>query len=157
MLNLDNIILNILTNEKNNGNNLLKHFHIQHPSKRVAEESNSIFVACVSSENNIDGFDFSSFRDLVEILIVTKQEDYSKAITIIKTVSYEICKLIMSNRDKFPNKPIIRNVNPEFNNDFVLNRGHILVECNTEPVTFDLTDDEYNICNVYLKEGINNE
>ena len=76
MLNVDETILQILQTEKKTGNQLLKHFHIQHPSKRVMEESNSIFVATVSSENNQDGFDFSSFRDLVEILIVTKQKDY---------------------------------------------------------------------------------
>ena len=123
MLSADETILNILSEEKKNGNQLLKHFHIQHPSKRVAEESNSIFVATVSSENRLDGFDFSSFRDLVEILIVTKQKDYRKAITIIKTVSYEICRVIMDNRKEFPNRPVIRNINPEFNNDFILTRG----------------------------------
>lgn len=157
MLNLDNIILNLLQTEKNNGNQLLKHFHIQHPSKRVMEESNNIFVATVSSENNLDGFDFSSFTDLVEILIVTKQKDYSKAITIIKTVSYEICKIIMENTNQFPNKPVIRNVNPEFNNDFILNRGHIMVQCNTEPETFEITDEMYNICDIYLEDVITDE
>ena len=155
MLNIDETILQILQTEKKSGNQLLKHFHIQHPSKRVMEESNSIFVATVSSENNQDGFDFSSFRDLVEILIVTKQKDYYKAITIIKTVSYEICKVIMENRNKFPNRPIIRNINPEFNNDFILTRGHIMIECNTEPETFEITDNLYNICNIYLNEEEN--
>lgn len=157
MLNLDTIILNLLQTEKQNGNTLLKHFHIQYPNKRVAEQSNSIFVATVSSENNLDGFDFSSFRDLVEILIVTKQKDYSKAITIIKTVSYEICRIIMANTEMFPNKPVIRNVNPEFNNDFILNRGHIMVQCTTEPITFEITDEMYNICNVYLNDVIEDE
>lgn len=157
MLNTDEKILKILVNEKSNGNKLLKHFHIQCPNKRVAEESNSIFVATVSSENNQDGLDFSSFRDLVEILIVTKQKDYKKAIKIIKIVSYEICRIIMNNREKFANKPVIRNVNPEFNNDFILTRGHILIEVNTEPETFELTDDEYNICDVYLNDVINHE
>ena len=156
MLETDNIILNLLLEEKTNGNQLLKHFHIQYPNKRVAEESNSIFVASVSSENNIDGFTFSTFRDLVEILIVTKQKDYSKAIHIIKTISKEICRIIMTNTQEFPNKPIIRNINPEFNRDFVLTRGHIMVQVNTEPVDFELTDDEYNICNLYL-DGIDEE
>ena len=155
MLNIDETILQILQMEKKSGNQLLKHFHIQHPSKKVMEESNSIFVATVSSENNRDGFDFSSFRDLVEILIVTKQKDYYKAITIIKTVSYEICKVIMENRSKFPNRPIIRNINPEFNKDFILTRGHIMIECNTEPETFEITDNLYNICNIYLNEEEN--
>lgn len=157
MLSADETILNILSEEKKNGNQLLKHFHIQHPSKRVAEESNSIFVATVSSENRLDGFDFSSFRDLVEILIVTKQKDYRKAITIIKTVSYEICRVIMDNRKEFPNRPVIRNINPEFNNDFILTRGHIMIEVNTEPETFEITDEMYNICSLYLNDVIIDE
>lgn len=153
MLETDNIILKLLIDEKKNGNELLKHFHIQHPSKRVAEESNSIFVACVSSENNIDGFTFSTFRDLVEILIVTKQKDYSKAIKIIKTVSMEICKIIMKNRNKFPNQPTIRNINPEFNMDFVLTRGHIMVQVNTEPTDFEIDDETYkNVCSIIVDD-----
>ncbi len=154
MLSTDKTILRLLQEEKRDGNLLLRHFHIQHPNKRVAEESNSIFIACVSSENQQDGFDFSSFRDLVEILIVTKQKDYSKAIKIIKTVSYEICRIIMNNRNRFVNKPIIRNVNPEFNNDFVLTRGHIMIEAVTEPVDFEITDEMYNICDLILNEDV---
>lgn len=157
MLSTDETILNILQTEKKNGNKLLQHFLIQHPSKRVAEESNSIFVACVSSENREDGFEFSSFQDLVEILIVTKQKDYRKAITIVKTVCYEICKVIMQNRKEFPNKPVIKNVNPEFNRDYILTRGHILVQVNTNPVTFEITDEMYNICDIYLEDVIIDE
>lgn len=153
MLDTDEIILNILNTSKSNGNQLLQHFHIQYPNKRIAEESNSIFIATVSSENNIDGFDFSTFTDLVEILVVTKQEDYRKAITIIKTVSKEVCNLIMQNTDKFPNKPVIRNINPELNMDFILTRGHIMIAVNTEPEDFEVSEEEYNICNLFL-EGI---
>ena len=70
---------------------------------------------------------------------------------IIKTVSYEICRLIMINRRKFPNKPVIRNINPELNMDFILTRGHIMVQCKTEPINFDISDDEYNICDLILQ------
>ena len=152
MLSTDEIILNILSTAKNEGNQLLKHFQIKFPDKTVAEESNTIFIAVVSSENSEDGCDFISFRDLVEILIVTKNRDYRKGINIIKTVSREICRLIMLNKDKFPNKPVIRNVNPEFNSDFVLTRGHIMVQVTTNPESFDITDEECYICDVYLNE-----
>lgn len=144
MLSMDTIVLEILNQAKSEGNQLLKHFIIQHPDKRVSEESNSVFVTCVSSENNLDGYDFTRFKDLVEILIVTKQRDYTLAINVIKTLSYEICRLIMENRDKFPNKPIIRNVNPEFNRDYVLTRGHILVEVVTDPFDFEVSDEMFD-------------
>ena len=151
MLSTDNIILKILQEAQNDGNPLLKPFIIQHPNNRVAEESNSIFVACVDSENNLEGFDFERYRDLVEILIVTKQREYSEAVKIIKGVSYEICRLIKKNKHDFPEKPVIRNVSPEYNRDFVLTRGHIMVQCLTEPINYDLSEDEYeNICNIII-------
>ena len=153
LLSSDSLILKILTDEKNNGNELLSKFHIQHPSKRVAQESNSIFVACVSTENNLEGFEFSTFTDLVEILIVIKKLDYEKAIQAIKVVSTEICKVIYESLHLFPNKPVIRNINPEYNNDFVLNRGHILIEVNTEPIEFVVDKKEFNcVCDVLVDD-----
>lgn len=152
LLTTDEIILEILQTAKQDGNELLQHFHIRNPSKKIAEESNSIFVATVSSEQNLNGYEFESFRELVEILIVTKQNDYKKAITIIKTVSKLICKLLIENQHKFPNKPVIRSINPEFNKDYILTRGHIMVQCNTNPIDFDISDEEYNICEVILNE-----
>lgn len=141
MLSTDNTILNILTEAKKEGNPLLKHFKIGYPTKELAQENNTILVAVVSSENELNGFDFEEFRDLVEILIVTKQKDNIKASKIIKAVAYEICRLILKNEDLFPNKPIIRSVNPFFDVDMTLTRGQVMVNVNTEPVDFDLSED----------------
>lgn len=155
MLASDCIILDILTKSKNEGNKLLKHFKIGYPTKELAQENNTILVACVSSENQLSGFDFEEFRDLVEILIVTKQEDNIKASKIIKTVSYEICRLIMKNMELFPNKPIIRNINPFFDVDMTLTRGQVMVNVNTEPVDFDLSEDIINeVCNLISEDNI---
>lgn len=152
MLSSDEIIKDILIEEKRNGNRILEPFNIQYPNQRLAEESNNIFIATVSSENNLDGFDFSTFQDLVEIYVITKQLEYEKAIILIKAVCSEICGLIMKHRDRFSTKPVIRNINPEFNKDFVLNRGRIMVQVVTEPVDFELSKDEYNVCEVILDE-----
>lgn len=153
MLSTDNIIMEILETAKQQGNNLLEDFHLSYPSEQVAEESNSIFVACVSSENNLTGIDFQTFTDLVEILIVTKQEDYNEAILVIKTITKLICKLILDNSSKFPNKPVIRNVNPEFNRDYVLTRGHIMVQVKTEPIDFTVSDEDLKVCEVILNKN----
>lgn len=152
MLSTDTTILEILLKAKNEGNPLLQHFHISYPNKQLAEENNTILIAAVSSENNLNGYEFEQFKDLVEILIATKQKDNEKAIRIIKTVSYEICKLIMSNIDKFPNKPVIRNINPYFDVDLILSRGQIMVQCNTEPEDFEITEDEIDhVCNLIIE------
>lgn len=153
MLSTDTTILEILLKAKNEGNRLLQHFHISYPNKQLAEENNTILIAVVSSENNLNGYEFEQFKDLAEILIVTKQKDNEKAIRIIKTISYEICKLIMSNIDKFPNKPVIRNINPYFDVDLILSRGQIMVQCNTEPEDFEITEDEIDhVCNLIIED-----
>ena len=155
MLSTDTIILEILNNEKKKGNKLLNHFKISYPDKKLAQENNCILVAVVSTENQLNGFDFEQFRDLVEILITTKQEDNDKASKIIKAISYEISRLIMNNIDKFPNKPVIRSINPFYDLNMTLTRGQIMVNVNTEPVDFELTEEEYyNICNLISEDNI---
>lgn len=155
MLSTDTIILEILNTEKKKGNKLLNHFKISYPDKKLAQENNCILVAVVSTENQLNGFDFEQFRDLVEILIVTKQEDNRKAISIIKTVSYEICRLIMENINMFPNKPVIRNINPFYDVDMTLTRGQIMINVNTEPEDFEVTEEEYsNVCNLISEDNI---
>ena len=139
MLSTDNTILNILLQAKKEGNKLLQHFKIAYPNKQLAQENNTILVAVVSSENNLNGFEFEQFTDLVEILVVTKHKDNQKAIKIIKAISYEICRLIMKHQDQFPNKPVIRNINPFFDTDLILNRGQIMIQVITEPVDFEIT------------------
>ena len=145
MLLTDEIIVNILLKAKSEGNKLLKHFKIGFPSKRVVQESNSIFVGAVDSESNLEGFDFSSFTDLVEVLIVVKNRDYQESVKIIKTVAKEIVRLIYENNDLFDNKPIIRNLTPEYNKDFVLTRGHLRIQMKTNPESLVPSDDDYYI------------
>jgi len=148
MLCTDEIILNILLDAKDDGNELLKYFKINYPSNRVAEESNSIFIASVDSEANTIGFDSQSFIDRVEVLIVTKNREYQKAINIIKTVSREVIRLVMENMDSFPNKPVVERVTPEYNNDFVLTRGHIMFRVNTGMDDFDATSEKLKVCQI---------
>ena len=136
MLDTDFTIIEILQKAKKEGNPILKYFKISYPKEELAMESNCIFVACVSSENNLNGFEFETFKDLVEIVVTTKKQDNTKAIQVIKTISKEICRVIMENHNCFPNKPVIRNINPYFNPDYVLTRGQIMIQVNTEPTDF---------------------
>ena len=152
MLQLDETIVKILLKEKNDGNQLLKHFKIGYPSKQVVHESNNIFVGAVDSESNIEGYDFSSYTDLVEVLIVTKNRNYTESVKIIKIVAKEIARLIYENVDLFDNKPIIRNLTPEYNKDFVLTRGHLRIQVKSEPESLVPSDDDYMLCNVLLEK-----
>ena len=152
MLHSDEIILQILLKAKNDGNQLLQHFKIGYPSKKVVQESNNIFVGAVDSESNIEGYEFSSYTDLVEVLIVTKNRNYTESIKIIKIVAKEIAKLIYENLDLFDNKPIIRNLTPEYSKDFVLTRGHMRIQVKTEPESLVPSEEEYYLCNILLEK-----
>lgn len=151
MLHSDEIILQILLKAKNDGNELLQHFKIGYPSKQVVQESNNIFIGAVDSESNIEGYEFSSFTDLVEVLIVTKNRDYLESIKIIKIVAKEITRLIYDNVDLFDNKPIIRNLTPEYNRDFVLTRGHMRIQVKSDPESLVPSEDECYLCNLLLQ------
>ena len=152
MLQLDETIVKILLKEKSDGNQLLKHFKIGYPSKNVVQESNSIFVGAVDSETNVEGYDFSTYTDLVEVLIVTKNRNYHESIKIIKIISKEIMKLIYKNIDLFDNKPIIRNITPEYNRDFVLTRGHMMIQVKSKIESLVPSEDEYTLCNILLNK-----
>ena len=152
MLSTDETILNILIDAKTEGNELLQYFKINYPSEKVSEESNSIFIATVDSESHTFAMDSQAFVDRVEVLIVTKNRDYQKAIDIIKTVSREVISLVMKNSNLFPNKPIVERVTPEYSNDFVLTRGHIMFRVNTEIDDFDITEEKLRICQILTED-----
>lgn len=155
MLQTDEVILNILQDAKNNGNELLSHFKLGFPSKQIAKETNSIFIASVDSESYKEGTEYSQFQDMVEILVVTKNRNYRESIDIIKVTCREIIRLIYQNRDRFPNKPVVRNVTPDYNSDFVLNRGHIMVQVVTEPFNFEYDEEEVSrVCEILVNDII---
>ena len=153
ILRTDEIIYNILKTAKEDGAKILEPYIIRYPSAVVMKESNAIYVATVDSESVTEGYDFSQYNDLVEILIVTKQRDYQKAIRVIKGTSRYIVGLIKQNKDKFPNSPVIRNITPEYNRNFVLTRGHIMVQVRTNPINDTVSDaEQLEICNILLED-----
>ena len=142
MLQTDEKILKILLHEKNDEENkVLKHFKINYPNNNVAQNSNNIFVACVSYEESDRNFDTVEGKDLVEILIVTKkvdnkairQIDYSDVKFIIKTVMKEIQRILLlpKYRPLLNAVPVFRNISPEYNSNYNLHRGHMLLELKT--------------------------
>ncbi|WP_283390499.1 hypothetical protein [Methanobrevibacter woesei] len=142
MLSTDTRILNVLLNSQKEGNKLLNYFKIKYPDKTLTEDVNSIHVACVSSENHTSGEGFQVFTDLVEIVITTKKLEYSKAIRVIKTVSKEIINLLKKD-DYLSQRIIVRSISPIHDSDtFLLKKGHLLLQFNTDPISFMNSDDE---------------
>ena len=153
LLSSDELIYNLLTTAKTDGNPLLEHFHISYPDKTIMRESNSIYVAVVSTEPSMELFDSTEYRDLVEILVSTKIKDYRRAVNVIKTVIREIIRILKTDAgDDFNIRPVIRNIAPEYNPNFVLNKGHIMVEVITE--IEDTVDSETigNVCKILTED-----
>jgi hypothetical protein len=152
MMCTDEIIVSILNKAKTEGNELLSHFKIGYPSKQIAQANNSIFVAMVDSETLDDGFDHSRYTDLVEVLIITKNKDYLKAKKIIKTMIREIRSLCLQNRELFDNRPVFRNMTPEYDKDFVLTRGHLMIQVKTAPILDDFEEDKRKVCQILIDD-----
>ena len=152
MLESDEIIYNILQEAKEDGDEVLKYFHLSYPNRRLAEENNCIYVGAVSSESLTEGFQFSQYHDLTEILITTKRVEYREALMLIKAISKYIIRLIYKHQDRFNERPVVRTVNPEYNKQMVLNRGHILIQ-SVSPVMEDETDEDYVECVHEILDG----
>ena len=96
-------------------------------------------------------FQVTEYRDLVEILVITKIRDYRGAVTVIKTVIREIIRILKQSEDIFPVTPITRNISAEYNPDYVLNKGHIFVEALTE-IEDNIPDETYEkVCNILVE------
>ena len=154
MLESDEIIYNILQEAKKEGDEILSYFHISYPNRKLAEENNCIYIGVVSSESLTEGFIFSQYRDMTEIVITTKKIDYREALTLIKLVAKHIIHLIYMHQDMFPERPVIRTINPEYNNQMVLNRGHILIQSVSPVITDDYDTEDTVSC---VKEIITRE
>ena len=58
----------------------------------------------------------------------------------------------MKNSHLFPNKPVVERVTPEYSNDFVLTRGHIMFRVNTGMDDFDITEEKLRICQILTED-----
>lgn len=165
MLQSDEKIVDILLKEKKEGNKLLQHFKISYPSDKVAEQSNTIFVGVADYQVTKEGFDFDEGTDLIDILVVTKKKDniknkkinknvYSESKFIIKMVLREIRKILYKseNVQYLGSKPSIKNMTPEYNPNYVLNRGHMLVQIKVIDDNEDIEDEIDCVCKILMGE-----
>ncbi len=152
MLESDEIIYNYLIEKKESGNELLQHFHIKYPDKNIAMESNSIFVGAISSESETETNAGTEYRDLVEILVTTKIKDHDRAVKVIKTTIREVIKVIKE-CPYFTQRPRVRNISADYDSrNYLLNRGHIMVECLSGVEEYDTPDDVENVCKILIED-----
>lgn len=170
MLTTDEKIVEILLNEKTNNNNpLLQHFKISYPNNTIAQMSNTIFVGVADYESKENGFDFDKGTDLVDILVVTKKVDnkgnkktdkqiYSESKKIIKTVMLEIRRILQKDDNVaiLGGLPRFRNITPEYSPNYVLNRGHMMLQLNVIDDIFYDSESIERVCEL-LVENIEQE
>lgn len=168
MLQTDEKIVEILMKEKHeNKNPLLKHFKISYPNPNIAQESNTIFVGIADYESGDNGFDFDAGTDLVDILVVTKKRPnkynkktdktiYDESKHIIKIVLLEIRRLLQldENVEILGNMPRFRNITPEYSKNYVINRGHMMLQLKVIDEITDYSEDFERVCNILLEDII---
>lgn len=168
MLQTDEKIVEILMKEKHeNKNPLLQHFKISYPNPNIAQESNTIFVGIADYESGDNGFDFDSGTDLVDILVVTKKRPnkynkktdktiYDESKHIIKIVLLEIRRLLQldENVEILGNMPRFRNITPEYSKNYVINRGHMMLQLKVIDEITDYSEDFERVCNILLEDII---
>ena len=165
MLQTDERIVEILLKEKyENHNELLQHFKISYPNNSIAQMSNSIFVGIADYESKESGFDFDKGTDLVDILVVTKKIDnqgskksdkkiYSESKKIIKTVMLEIRRLLQKDENItiLGGVPRFRNITPEYSPNYVLNRGHMMLQLSVIDEMGDADEDFRCVCDLLVE------
>ncbi len=168
MLQTDEKIVEILLKEKHENNNpLLKHFKISYPNSNIAQESNTIFVGIADYETKGNGFDFDGGLDLVDILVVTKKRPnktgkktdkkiYDESKHIIKIVLLEIRRLLQleENVRILGNVPRFRNITPEYNRNYVINRGHMMLQLKVIDEIEDYDTEFERVCNILVNDII---
>ena len=169
MLQTDEKIVEILLKEKNeNDNQLLKYFKIGYPNKTIAQESNGIFVGVADYEMGNNGFEFDDGTDLVDILVVTKKRPnkdgkrkddsiYDESKFIIKTVFKEIRRILRleENIHILGNKPSFRNITPEYNSNYVINRGHMLLQLKViDDIDDNINEEVSAVCRILVDDII---
>ena len=73
---------------------LLKHFKIQFPSRRIAESSNNIFIGLSEVRATERTHQSQNYEELIDIIIVTKQKKYLEASKIYDAVTNKILQIL---------------------------------------------------------------
>lgn len=168
MLHTDELIVKILLDEKHQKENpLLKHFKISYPDNTIAQESNSIYVGVADYEMGSNGFDFDEGTDLIDILVVTKKRPnkngkktdktiYNESKHIIKTVLLEIRRILQleENVQILGNMPRFRNITPEYNSNYIINRGHMMLQLKVIDDINENVEEFERVCSILLEDII---
>lgn len=72
---------------------VLNEFNIEYISKNIAVASNTIFVGLSEAKPTTRTHHSQKYNELVDIVINTKQEDYTEAMKIFRSVAERIMKL----------------------------------------------------------------
>ena len=109
--------------------------------------------------------DFDAGTDLVDILVVTKKRPnkygkkldkliYDESKHIIKMVMLEIRRILRleENITILGGVPRFRNITPEYNRNFVINRGHMMVQLKVIDEFEDYEEEFKNVCEILMNE-----
>lgn len=99
MFDIDYKILSFLLAKQNEGDAILEQFNIRFPSKRISQDSNSIFIGLAESTATDRTHESQYYNNLVDIIITTKNKEYVKASKIFRAVSKRVISLLRQSKE----------------------------------------------------------
>lgn len=146
MLSSDVNIYNILQKAKNNKDELISEFSLEFPSEKMAEDSNTIFVGLMDSKPYKRTHQSQDYLEMVDIIVVTKINDYVTASRVLKTVIIHILSLLRDNKELglFD----IVEIRPNYTEFGVLRNMHLIISVHSDEIFQNETEEIYNICKI---------
>ena len=137
-----------LLKEAQQDDDVLKHFNIQFPNRRIAESSNSIFIGLSEARADERTHQSQFYEELIDIIIVTKQKKYFEASKIYDAVTNIILRILRESdlyEDRLNWTSFKHQYNPQTNE---LQLSELLISIrNDEQFNQDLQDDmkDFNV------------
>jgi uncharacterized protein YbgA (DUF1722 family) len=98
MFGADYDVYNFLINNKSD-DKVLNEFNIEYPSSSISVASNTIFVGLSEAKPTTRTHHSQKYNELVDIVISTKQANYTEAMKIFRSVAERIMKLFRASPD----------------------------------------------------------
>lgn len=122
----DFLIFNIL---KNSDDEFIQGCNIKYIDRSVpAEEDNTIYVANVDCESELETFAESTYTALVNIYVKTKNTDYIEGSRLLRTIVKHIKYVLKQDNECRSRNIVFRNIKYEYGSGYTLKGLHLLVQ-----------------------------
>lgn len=132
---------------------VLKEFNLEYPSEKISVASNTIFIGLSEAKPTQRTHQSQKYNELVDIVISTKQSNYSEAMKIFRVVAGKLMKILRDSKE-FSDRFNVISFIPKYLSE-ELKYGELLVSI-TSLETFNPVDEadlDVEIVNTLIRES----